>query len=137
MAADRRGPKSHYWYMYLGSEGKPIYVTDSPTKLAEWCGSTKGSVIVTIWQNEHGMTARSRYKRVPKVSGQKPMSFNTSDCYYIAVSRDKYELPTYVAESLKELADVTGVSENNLMSMMTKFEAGKIKRCRFRKVLKI
>lgn len=131
-----RGRPRQYWYMYIGSEGKPIFVTDTAQKLAEWCGSTENSVIVTIWQNEHGKTRKSRYKRLPKVGYKRPNSFNTDDCYYIAVTKDKLELPTYVAESLKELAKVTGVSENNMMSMMTKFERGAIKRCRFRKVLK-
>lgn len=131
------GMPRQYWYMYIGSDGKPIFVTDTAKKLAEWCGSTENSVLVTIWQNEHGKTVSSKYKRIPKRGNKKPSSFNTSDCYYISVSKDKFELPTCVAGSLRELARKTGVAENSLMSMITKFEAGSIKRCRFRKVLKI
>lgn len=54
---------------------------------------------------------------------------------YMMVSKDKYELPIAVADNVRELAEMTGGSENSIRSFISKYEHGDIKNSRYRKVV--
>ena len=54
---------------------------------------------------------------------------------YIAVSKDKYELPIAVADTASELARMVGVKENAIIASISRTKAGKIKWSRYRKVV--
>ena len=45
---------------------------------------------------------------------------------YMRVTRDKYELPEAVADSVKELADMLGVKDSMIHSILSKCKAGRI-----------
>lgn len=51
------------------------------------------------------------------------------ECVYMMITDDKYELPIYVTDSIKELADLTGVNRNTISSDIFKGYG------RFRKVI--
>lgn len=53
---------------------------------------------------------------------------------WLAITADKYELPIYVADTCKELAEVIGVSQNLISSHISKNKSGKISKVRFKKV---
>lgn len=53
---------------------------------------------------------------------------------YMMVSKDKYELPLAVADSVRELAEMTGGKENSIRTFITKYEHGAIKNSRYRRV---
>ena len=57
-------------------------------------------------------------------------------CLYLKVTKDEFELPLAVADSLKELAIMTGDTINTISSAMshTKNNPEKYPRCRFVKV---
>nr|DAN89962.1 MAG TPA: Protein of unknown function (DUF1580) [Bacteriophage sp.] len=38
---------------------------------------------------------------------------------YVAYSKDKYKLPVFVADSVKELSIVMGISENTISSVIS------------------
>ena len=50
---------------------------------------------------------------------------------WLEVTRDKYELPVAVADSIKELARIVGVSRDNIKSSASKHRRGLVKRSRF------
>ena len=54
---------------------------------------------------------------------------------YLKVSHDKYELPLAVADSVKELSRICGVPENNISSLISKYEHGAMKWTSYRKVV--
>lgn len=54
---------------------------------------------------------------------------------YLKVSHDKYELPLAVADSVREMAKICGVPENNISSLISKYEHGILKWVSFRKVV--
>lgn len=54
---------------------------------------------------------------------------------YLKVSHDKYELPLAVADSVKELSRICGVPENNISSLISKYEHGVMKWTSYRKVV--
>lgn len=47
---------------------------------------------------------------------------------YMMVSRDKYELPMAVADTLKELGGILGVSHTSISHQIRRQEAGTMKR---------
>lgn len=53
---------------------------------------------------------------------------------YIEVTRDKYELPLRIADSVQELARLSGTSENNIYSQISHYEHGAQKSARFYKI---
>lgn len=53
---------------------------------------------------------------------------------YIEVTRDKYELPVRVADTVPELARMTGCSENNIYSTICHYKHRAQKSARFYKV---
>lgn len=53
------------------------------------------------------------------------------DRVYMMVTMDKYELPILVAESVRELAERSGTSENVIRSQISKHKHGIIKRSKF------
>lgn len=53
---------------------------------------------------------------------------------YMAVTTDKYELPLYVADNAKELAEWAGVSENSIYVCVSLGRTGKTRGCKFVKV---
>lgn len=57
------------------------------------------------------------------------------DYVWLLVSTDQYELPEGVAESLKELAEIAGVKPESIKTQLSKFNSGKQKSCRYRKVI--
>lgn len=52
---------------------------------------------------------------------------------WMMVTRDKYELPLAIADTARELAELTGFNKNSIMRSVLTYEAGS-KRSRFRKV---
>lgn len=54
---------------------------------------------------------------------------------YLKVSHDKYELPLAVADSVREMAEICGVPENNISSLISKYGHGILKWVSFRKVV--
>ena len=50
---------------------------------------------------------------------------------YLMVSKDKYELPVAVADSVQELSDMVGSSVNTIRSGICHQKAGRIKKSRF------
>lgn len=38
---------------------------------------------------------------------------------YLRVTRDKYELPEAVADSIKELSEMTGIKRNSIRSLLS------------------
>ena len=53
---------------------------------------------------------------------------------YIEVTRDKYELPVRVADSVSELARMSGCTTNNISSAISHFQHRAQKSARFYKV---
>lgn len=53
---------------------------------------------------------------------------------WLKVTNDKYELPIYVCDTAKELAELCGVKTNSLYSNIGKYKAGKLASCRYRVV---
>ena len=53
---------------------------------------------------------------------------------WLEVTRDKYELPVKIADSVEELAEMCGTSKNTIMSTISNWKKGRLKTCRFRKV---
>lgn len=43
----------------------------------------------------------------------------------LAVTPDKYELPLYVADTVREMARIVGMRENNVSSLISKHKSGK------------
>ena len=58
-----------------------------------------------------------------------------NDYVWLLVSTDIYELPEGVADSLKELAEIAGVKPDSIKTQLSKFNSGKQKSCRYRKVI--
>lgn len=50
------------------------------------------------------------------------------------VSSDEYELVEAVADTIRELAAIAGVSPNTIKSQYSKWIHGKVNTCRYRKV---
>lgn len=50
---------------------------------------------------------------------------------YMMVTNDKYELPMCIADSPKELSEMSGYPANTIYCMMSKYKHGKIKFSRF------
>lgn len=50
---------------------------------------------------------------------------------YLWVSKDEFELPLYVSDSLSELATVTNTRKNTISSIICKHKKGIIKKTRF------
>lgn len=44
---------------------------------------------------------------------------------YMKVTADEYELPLFVAETVRELAEMTGTTENNIRSSISKRRNGR------------
>ena len=53
---------------------------------------------------------------------------------WMEVTKDEYELPVFIADSAPELAQLSGVKENLVYSMASKYKAGVLKRSKFQRV---
>lgn len=53
---------------------------------------------------------------------------------WLAVTRDEFEFPIYIADSAEELAELTGKATNTIRSMASKYKKGKVKFSRYRRV---
>ena len=53
---------------------------------------------------------------------------------WMEVTRDKYELPIYIADSSSELARITGAKRTVIDSIASKYKHGVIKRARYHRV---
>ena len=53
---------------------------------------------------------------------------------WMEVTRDEYELPVRIADSVEELAEMCGTSTNTIRSNISHWKKGRLKTCRFRKV---
>lgn len=53
---------------------------------------------------------------------------------WILVSSDEYELVEAVADTIRELAAIAGVTPNTIKTQYNKWIHGKVKTCRYRKV---
>lgn len=59
-----------------------------------------------------------------------------SKYYYIYLSDDEYKLPEVVADTVGELSRMTGKSETNIRSSISKYEHGILPTSRFVRVSK-
>lgn len=57
-----------------------------------------------------------------------------SNCLYMEVTKDEYEFPIHICDTIKELCQVSGASETNIKSCLSKVKHGVLKKCRFVKV---
>lgn len=57
--------------------------------------------------------------------------------YYLMITKDKYELPIFVADSLQELADQTGGNVSSIAAIISKREHGIFKTSSYIKVKRI
>ena len=57
-----------------------------------------------------------------------------SKVLYLEITTDEYELPIVVAESVPELAKLSGASINAIRSALCRQRNGKLKNSRFREV---
>lgn len=55
--------------------------------------------------------------------------------YYLKVTRDSLELPLFVADSAKEMAEHEGKTTNNIQSQISKYEHGRHAFSQYRRVL--
>lgn len=55
-------------------------------------------------------------------------------CLYLKVTQDKYELPLFVSEGAKELAEHEGVKVNTIYSSISHYERGDTKNAPYRRV---
>lgn len=53
---------------------------------------------------------------------------------WMKVTMDEYELPVAVADSVRELSEMTGATDNNIRSSYSKYKSGQRKTCQYRKV---
>ena len=53
---------------------------------------------------------------------------------YMMVTTDEYELPTAIADTAEELAEIAGTSEQVVNSQISRYEHGKVKETPFRRV---
>lgn len=53
---------------------------------------------------------------------------------WMQISKDKYELPIFVAETAQELADICGVSVNTVQSAVCRNEHGEYEKSQYIKV---
>ena len=60
--------------------------------------------------------------------GKKP------EVIWMEVTNDEYELPVAVADTTRELAEMTGVRRNAIMEAWSRYNHGIYKRCRWHKV---
>lgn len=51
------------------------------------------------------------------------------------VTQDEYELPVAVADSLKELAEMTGTTQGSISSWMWHYRSGRLKTRKYIKVI--
>lgn len=56
------------------------------------------------------------------------------NCIYMQVAPDEYELPVAVANSIGELAEITGYTYNQIATRISWFKSGKVKKRQFVKV---
>ena len=54
---------------------------------------------------------------------------------WLRVTKDKYELPEYIADTAEELADMLGISPNTIYSSMANWKKGRTKTSPYRKVV--
>lgn len=117
---------------------RPLFAAPTAKALAEKCGVHWGTVTKDVFEWEHGRLDGSRYRRV---KGRPPGSWHGTGCssafYWIEVTRDKYELPLGVYDSVHALSRATGQSVGSIRSQVSRFEHGRQKKCRFRRVLKV
>lgn len=62
------------------------------------------------------------------------MKLNTSKYYWVAVTPDEYELPLFVADTARELAEKFGTTKHNVECNVDRGDNG---RCSGRKFIKI
>ena len=53
---------------------------------------------------------------------------------WMEVTRDEYELPVKIADSVEELAEMCGTSTNTIRSTISHRKKGRLKTCVYRKV---
>lgn len=56
------------------------------------------------------------------------------NCVYMQVTPDEYELPMAVANSPRELSQITGFTVNQILSRISLNKSGKVKKRQFIKV---
>lgn len=59
------------------------------------------------------------------------------NCVYMEVTKDKYELPVAIADTISELSQITGASNNTISSTIShgKYNKDKYKHSKFIKVV--
>ena len=50
---------------------------------------------------------------------------------WMKITNDEYELPLAVADTAQELADIVGTTKNCIVSTISKFNKGKLKRTHY------
>ncbi len=63
------------------------------------------------------------------------MPKDTGTYVYMKVTDDEYELPLCVADTVMELAELTGSTRNAIYTAVNKQKRGKLKKSQWRKVL--
>lgn len=53
------------------------------------------------------------------------------NCIYMQVTTDEYELPVAVANSIGELAEITGFTYSQIATRISWFKSGKVKKRQF------
>lgn len=53
---------------------------------------------------------------------------------YLKITRDRLELPLFVADTIREMAEHEGKTENNIKSQISKHEHGVNNFCQYRRV---
>ena len=61
-------------------------------------------------------------------------NMSSKEVIWMEVTRDEFELPIRIADSVEELAEMCGKSVNCIRSDISHWKAGRLKTCRFRKV---
>ena len=54
---------------------------------------------------------------------------------WLKVTDDEYELPIYVADTAKEMAEICGTTENSIRSRLSHWKEGRTPKCPYRKVV--
>lgn len=58
----------------------------------------------------------------------------TNKYIWMVVTQDKYELPVYVADTAREIAEIVGTTANSIISTYSHYIRGNIKNCKYRRV---
>lgn len=128
-----------FWWCLVDRHdpGHILYKAPTAQMLADKLGVKRGSILSAVWHFERGDTETCRYRKIKMNDGRGPVANGSGAFYWIEVTRDEQELPVHICNSSQELAKVTGVSQDTIITLVSRGERGTIKNPRFRRVLKV